>query len=192
MDGGAPRSPWISSVAPEAADGRLAEVYRDVAGKRGRIAQVHAIQSLHPEALKAHMDLYLELMFARSPLSRCEREMIGVAVSRTNGCAYCVQHHAEALSRHERETGRIAAVREGQWEALAPREAAMCRYAEKLTLTPGAMTEADVDALRKAGLDDAGILVVAEVAAYFNFVNRLVLGLGVALEDPANREGFRY
>lgn len=184
--------PWIRVIEPAQAEGRLAEVYRDIAGKRGRIASVHAIQSLHPEALKAHMDLYLELMFARSPLSRRDREMIGVAVSRTNGCAYCVQHHAEALALHERRPECVAALCEGRFDDLEPRDAVLSRHAEKLTRTPGLVTGADLDALRAVGLDDAGILAATEVAAYFNFVNRLVLGLGVRLEDPASREGFRY
>ena len=33
-------------------------------------------------------------------------------------------------------------------------------------------------------------LTAAQIAAYFNFVNRLVLGLGVGLEE--DREGYRY
>ena len=192
MEGKTGSGPWIRVIEPARAEGRLAEVYRDIAGKRGRIAAVHAIQSLHPEALKAHMDLYLELMFARSPLARRERELIGVAVSRTNGCAYCVRHHAEALARHERRPARVEAACDGRWDDLEPRDAALCRHAEKLTRTPGLVTESDVEALRAAGLDDAGILAATEVAAYFNFVNRLVLGLGVRLEEPADREGFRY
>ena len=59
----------------------------------------------------------------------------------------------------------------------------MLAYAEKLTLRPGAMEEADVERLRDAGLDDEAILHLAEVVAYFNFVNRTADGLGVSLEE---------
>jgi len=55
-------------------------------------------------------------------------------------------------------------------------------FAEKLTRQPGAMSAADLEPLRVGGLDDRGILEVVEVTAYFNFVNRLADGLGVALE----------
>lgn len=44
------------------------------------------------------------------------------------------------------------------------------------------MTAADVDRLRAAGLGDGGIHDAAAVTAYFNFVNRIALGLGVELE----------
>jgi hypothetical protein len=42
----------------------------------------------HPAALRAHYDLYRTLMFGRSELSRAQREMIAVVVSKTNGCHY--------------------------------------------------------------------------------------------------------
>jgi alkylhydroperoxidase family enzyme len=44
------------------------------------------------------------------------------------------------------------------------------------------MEEADVSALRDAGLSDAEILDVCQVAAYYNYVNRMADGLGVELE----------
>lgn len=58
----------------------------------------------------------------------------------------------------------------------------MLEYAEKLTLEPGAVEEADVQALRGAGWSDEAIVHACEVVAYFNFVNRTADGLGVGLE----------
>ena len=66
---------------------------------------------------------------------------------------------------------------------LSPRERAILDYAEKLTLTPSRMSEADVEALRNAGLGDAEILDVCQVTAYYNYVNRMADGLGVELEE---------
>jgi uncharacterized peroxidase-related enzyme len=61
---------------------------------------------------------------------------------------------------------------------------AILAYADKLTLEPRAMRRQDVDTLREVGLDDRAILETVQVTAYFNFVNRLADGLGVALELP--------
>jgi uncharacterized peroxidase-related enzyme len=63
------------------------------------------------------------------------------------------------------------------------RERALIDYAVALTRAPAAITSADVETLRQAGLSDAGIHSAAAVAAYFNFVNRIALGLGVDLES---------
>ncbi len=65
---------------------------------------------------------------------------------------------------------------------LPPRERALVDYALKLTRAPGEMSAADVEALHRSGLSDAAIHDAAAVTAYFNFVNRIALGLGVELE----------
>lgn len=66
---------------------------------------------------------------------------------------------------------------------LEDADRAMLEYATKLTLTPGAMEEADVAALREVGFDDAAIHDICAVAAYYAFVNRIADGLGVELEE---------
>jgi uncharacterized peroxidase-related enzyme len=66
---------------------------------------------------------------------------------------------------------------------LSPADRAMLDYAAKLTRTPAAVSEADVQALREAGFDDRAILDIAQITAYFGFVTRLADGLGVTLED---------
>lgn len=61
--------------------------------------------------------------------------------------------------------------------------AALCTYAEKLTRLPSAVTEEDLDPLRRLGLDDRAIVDANQVVAYFNYVNRVAEGLGVELES---------
>jgi uncharacterized peroxidase-related enzyme len=58
----------------------------------------------------------------------------------------------------------------------------MLNYATKLTKTPAAVGQGDVDALREAGFSAAAILDICQVTAYFAFVNRIADGLGVELE----------
>lgn len=65
---------------------------------------------------------------------------------------------------------------------LPPRSRALVAYALKLTLTPAGMSQQDADNLREVGLSDAAIHDAACVVAYYNFVNRMALGLGVELE----------
>ena len=66
---------------------------------------------------------------------------------------------------------------------LGVADRAMLTYAEKLTIRPWDMVEADVARLRQAGFSDAAILDINQVTAYYAFVNRLADGLGVELED---------
>ena len=64
---------------------------------------------------------------------------------------------------------------------LTKAEYAMLEYAEKLTLTPSLMTEADAQKLRDVGWTDRDILDIVHVCAYFNFRVRVVDGLGLEL-----------
>ena len=67
---------------------------------------------------------------------------------------------------------------------LDDRRLAMLAYVEKLTRAPASMARADVKVLQAAGFGDADILAIAEVAAYYAFVNRIADGLGVDVESP--------
>lgn len=79
---------WIGTVPPDDADDALQEVYQEIGGTSGEVANVLRLQSLDPPALQAHYRLYRTLVFGPSPLSRAEREAIAVVVSATNGCHY--------------------------------------------------------------------------------------------------------
>lgn len=49
------------------------------------IVRIHGV---HPRVMRAHYDLYVEVMRQPGPLSRAQREMLAVVVSATNQCHY--------------------------------------------------------------------------------------------------------
>ena len=76
---------------------------------------------------------------------------------------------------------------------LEPVDRALCAYADKLTRKPAAMTEADLQPLRAAGLDDGAIHHAVQVIAYFNYINRVADAVHVELEPemPPYPDGSR-
>lgn len=70
---------------------------------------------------------------------------------------------------------------DGGRERLAPADRALMDFVEKLTRTPDAMEAADVAALRAHGFGDDAVHDVVQIAALFNYYNRLADGLGI---DP--------
>lgn len=171
---------WIDEVEVSAAEGKLQEMYAELVKKRGKVANILKVHSLNPEALGNHLDLYMTIMFGKSGLSRAEREAIGVVVSAENDCAYCVNHHAEALRRYIKDDETLEMLMNADGlETLEPRLSNIVRHAEKLTSAPAAMTESDLDELRAVGLSDRDILDLTLIVGYFNFVNRIAMGLGV-------------
>ncbi len=59
----------------------------------------------------------------------------------------------------------------------------MLAFAVKLTRTPAAMEDADVEALRSAGFSDRDILDIVEVVGYYAYANRIADGLGIETES---------
>ena len=170
---------WIEEVEVSEAEGKLAETYAALIEQRGKVSNILKVHSLNPEAMSAHLNLYMTIMFGKSGLSRAEREAIAVVVSATNECPYCVNHHAHALSHYIDDDVLSMLTEADGLETLEPRLSNIVRHAEKLTSAPGAMTESDLGELRAVGLDDKDILDITLIVAYFNFVNRIALGLGV-------------
>ena len=71
---------------------------------------------------------------------------------------------------------------------LSPADRGMLEFCEKLTRTPGLMTEGDLERLRELGLNDAAIHDVVQVTALFNYYDRLADGMGI---DPEPEWGPR-
>ena len=72
-------------------------------------------------------------------------------------------------------------------ERLAADIQALLRWSRRTTLEPAAAREADVAHLRELGWDDRAILDATLTVAYFSFVNRIVLLLGVDIEEDYER-----
>src|SRR5262249_32817780 len=72
--------------------------------------------------------------------------------------------------------------------ALPPRETAILDFAGKLTRTPAAVSRADLDGLRGHGVTDEQLVDAVHCVGYFNFINRVLDGLGVEPE-PSMRYG---
>ena len=184
---------WIDIIDEEDAEGRLKEVYDRVAGARGKVSNIMRVHSLKPEAMDTHMELYKAVVFGKSGLSREEREVVATAVSVANECPYCVHHHAEALRAYWRDDARVDAfaTEPRTFEGLDERQRALVDYALVLTDDPRDVEESHIEALREAGFDDEEILCVNLVTSYFNFVNRIALGLGVGF-DVDEVKGYEY
>ncbi len=179
---------WIKTTSPEKATGKTKKVYEKIMKERGHLANIFMAQGLEPDALEDHVNMYVHLMIGPGPLTREEREMIAVVVSAANRSAYGAIHHSEALEIVEKDQEALPKLMK-RYTAKneTPRNKALLAYAAKLTLDPKAITQDDIKDLREAGLKDEEILRANLIASYFNFSNRIALGLGVELEEGKAR-----
>ncbi len=64
----------------------------------------------------------------------------------------------------------------------------MLDYADKLTREPFAISRADIEVIRAAGLDYRAVHDICAITAYYAFVNRIADGLGVEVEGPSETQ----
>lgn len=180
---------YIRVIDEDEAEGKLFELYDSIQRTRGRVSNVLRIQSLDPKGLQAHLDLYLAHIFRPGGISRLEREMIAIVVSAANGCDYCVTHHSEALTKYAKDAELVKQLGKDHTKAkLSDQHRALIDFAVGLTTQPAKGRKEAVETLRKSGYDEEAILHIAEIVSYFNYVNRMVSGLGVSLEAEDERD----
>ena len=178
-------SAWIRMVPDAEADADLSDALQGARTPHGTVDNVLRVHSLRPNTMRGHMTLYRAALHdPANTLPLWMQEVVASYVSILNDCEYSLANHwanARHLIGNEDRADAIEAVLFGRVPAEAgdARLAALLVYAEKLTLQPGQMEEADLAPLRAAGLDDGGILEANQVICYFNYVNRSINGLGV-------------
>lgn len=184
---GATNPAWIRLIPYAESEGQLRALYDRVKGPDDRVDNVMRAHSLRPHTMEGHSALYKSVLHhAGNTTPVWFLETLGICTSLANACAYSVAHHYAGLCRlvgEERGRAIFAALAAGSPEAVfSGRELALLHYVRKLTLSPQAMVEGDIDALRQAGATDEDILEANQVCAYFNYSNRLLNGLGVTTD----------
>jgi len=179
---------WIKTVSYDESSGRLRALYDRLKAPNDPVDQILQSHSLRPHTLEGHMALYKNVLHhSGNRLPKWMLETIGVYVSFLNGCSYCVEHHFVGLQKLLGDEARAtelrhALERDDLAEITDARLGAMLAYVRRLTQSPAEVGEIEIERLRSAGLDDGEILEVNQVASYFAYANRTVLGLGVTTE----------
>ncbi len=125
-----------------------------------------------------------ELLRGESPLSPAQREMIAAFVSGLNGCEFCFGGHQIIAETFGVDPGLLEhCVRDRATAAIEDDFRVLLGYIEKLTRTPAKLTDADAAAVLDAGWSERALHDAVAVCALFNFMNRLVEGMGVVSNE---------
>ena len=137
-----------------------------------------------PAALEGYLGMSGAL--AKGSLPAQTRERIALAVAQFNDCGYCLSAHSYlGKNLAKLSVAEIAANRHGS--SLEPKADAAVRFAVKVVRERGHVTDADVQAVRMAGHDDAQIVEIVQHVAlntwtnYINEVARTEIDFPVAL-----------
>lgn len=171
---------YVNELKEMQADARLREIYRGIEQGFGFLPNFFKALGPMPAAIEAQLQLNAAVM-EDGALTKIQKEQIGVVVSGINASSYCMFIHLELLQRFGVEKS-LARKLTTDYEnaAVDAKLKALFRYADKLTRAPYDIEDADIEAVRKAGWEDAALRETVLTVAFFNYVNRVSLGLGLA------------
>ena len=176
----AERISWFPVPDPADLPENLQKLFAKAQETVGFVPNVFRVMSYRPERLSAWFTHFRSLHEPTENLGVAEREMIAVAVSMANGCLYCLVAHGAAL--REALGDPVLADRitlDYRRAGLDERRTAILDYAVKVTRQPLECTEADIERLRGLGLTQEEVWDVIEIAAMYNFTNRVALATGM-------------
>jgi len=170
------------------ADDKLSEALALARTPHGTVDNVMRVHSHRPNTMRGHVALYRAALHDDdNTLPEWLQETVSSYVSILNQCPYSLANHwtnARHLIGNDKRADDIekALHNDSPENVFTGAELALMQYARKLTLTPGDMIESDVVLLKECGLSDGEILEANQIIAYFNYVNRLLNGLGVTTD----------
>lgn len=139
----------------------------------GSVPNLFRVVGNSPAALEGYLGLSGAL--GKGKLEAKTRERIALAVSELNGCDYCLSAHSYlGKNLAKLDEAEIAANREGG--SSDPKADAALRFAAKIVVARGHVSDADVQAVKAAGYDDAQVVeIVLHVAlnTLTNYVNEV-------------------
>jgi uncharacterized peroxidase-related enzyme len=145
-----------------------------IAEKSGFVPNVFRALARRPAELRAFLDYHDALMNSDEGLSRAERELVVVATSGANHCTYCIVAHGAILRVRTKDPEIADRVASNPWAVeLSRRERAIVDLALLIATDSAALTDAELDDARAAGLTDEEIWDVGAITALFAMSNRL-------------------
>lgn len=178
---------WIKTIKYSEATGNLLKLYNQVKGPDDNVDNIMMAHSLRPHSMQGHMTIYKYVLHhPKNTIEKWFLECIGVYVSLLNECHYCVDHHFSGMVRlignNEKSDGIKAELISRVHSLLDSKQQSALDYVKLLTLTPGKVEIDSIQCMRNNDWSDGEILEINQVAAYFNYANRTVLGLGINTE----------
>jgi len=164
--------PRIEPLSDEHAPAASRAILQATKQAVGMVPNLYRTLAHAPVALQAYVETAATL--ARGQLEPSLREQIAVAVAGINGCEYCAAAHTaighgKGVERQELTRNLVA-------ESSDPKVAGALAFVRALLETRGAVSDAELQAVRDAGFSEADITeIVGHVGmnAFSNMFNRL-------------------
>jgi uncharacterized peroxidase-related enzyme len=170
----------LTAFQPQAATGKAKELLDAVQAKLKITPNMTKVMANSPAVLEAYLSFSGAL--SQGALDAKLREEIALEVGEQNSCQYCVSAHTAIGKMTGLTDSEIEQAREAK--SATAKNAAALRFAREIIAKMGRTTDADVEAVRRAGFTDGEI---AEIIAHVSlniFTNYFNNTAGVEVDFP--------
>lgn len=183
--------PRVRLIEEQEATGRLAELYAQVKEATGLdfVPDMFRLVSTRPELLETVLKGYVGI-FGHGVLPRQTRELISAWTSRVNQCPYCVGTHnffLQVFGGSEELAHAVSTAASVEELPVDERTRVLLRLLTKLSTAAYKITDADWQEALDAGWTADELLEGFFCAALFNFITRMVDGLGLGTSVTSSR-----
>ncbi|HMV51427.1 MAG TPA: peroxidase-related enzyme [Blastocatellia bacterium] len=171
---------WFPVPTEDQLPESLQALFKKAKEKVGFVPNVFRVYSFRPERFSAWFAHYKQLHEPTANLNAAEREMIAVAVSMANGCLYCLVAHGAALRQALGDPIKADRITLDYKRAgLDAKMEAVLDFATLLTESPVNASPENIEHLQSFGLTLEEVWDVIEIAAMYNFTNRMASATGM-------------
>lgn len=170
----------VDVIDPKTATGKAKQLLDAVESSLGMVPNFIRVLANSPAALTAFLGLHG--IAGNGALDAKTRERLALAIAEQNACEYCVSAHTAIGRKVGLDNDEMLANRRGRSED-AKAEAAIA-FARELVEHTGGVSDADLDAVRRAGHSDAEIVEIITHAALNIFTNLIGKATSVEIDFP--------
>ena len=175
----------ITPVDPAAASGRTKELLEEVERTFGSTPNLFRTAAASPTTLEAMLQLFQTV--GGGSIDKGLGEQIAIAVAEVNGCSYCLSAHTAigklyGVGDEELESARGAV-------SADPKQQAALEFAQTVTLSRGAVSDADFEKGRLAGWSDPELAEILTHVALNVFTNYYAVAAQIEIDWPVLRVG---
>ena len=169
---------WLDVIDIEQASADQIKVLEE-SHPKAKTSDYYLFLAHQPEILRQRSAAFNAIMYAPGGMSRAERELGSMVVSRINGCVYCASVHAQRFEQLAKRNDTVQQVFDDPYTAgTDAREKAISQFSIALTKNPNDVNAASIQALKDVGLNEQEVLDLIHSVAIFAWANRLMLNLG--------------
>jgi uncharacterized peroxidase-related enzyme len=176
---------FIQTISESESDGKLKAIYEGDRKNMGYVPNHAMVFSLRPEVLEAWRAFQGSI---RKNLRLRRYELVTLAAAMELKCRYCLLAHGTILINNGISLEQLRLILTNFHEAgLEHDEVTMLEFARKIIRNANEISQADIDELRRLGLDDVEILDITLTATMRSFASKTFDALG-ARPDAVYKE----